>query len=141
MGQRKQQDLGQPAAEHLHDDTAVEPRNIVSRGAIPAAKLDPAHVLDIAAGVDVRRDERERRHAVAEEAHGKPVLHGELARETPCDAGVAVVVDDDAEDVPASRRNHVGSKGVWAGISSSMAHTCRAGAREARERKIPRRTK
>ena len=100
--------VGQAATERLdHDVGRLGDR----RTARTTADLDAVDALRVARRVDARRDPGERRESVMPQ-RTPARARGELPREPPADARIAVVVDDLAEDVPAgSHGGHDGAPG------------------------------
>jgi predicted DsbA family dithiol-disulfide isomerase len=98
--------IGQAAAERLHDD--IGQREHGRRDGGKCAHADAACGLVGNVGAHSGHEAREARDVVDPQRHRNAVLARQLARQPPRHAGVAEVVDDAAEDVPAQRRRHGG---------------------------------
>src|SRR5438874_4000909 len=92
--------IRKPATESFDHHRARLRAQIGSRSC-PDADFHACSALPIARGIDRRYETRERRQRIDVEAHWQPVLASQHSRETPGDAGVAVVIDHGTEDVPA----------------------------------------
>ena len=68
--------------------------------AAPAPDLDVVHPLLLTPRVDLWSQARESHERIDEQANRDAVLGGELSRQAPRDADVAVVIDGDTEYVP-----------------------------------------
>ena len=106
-GTRHRRDVGfgKAAAKGFDDDVG---RWRWRKGFRPAPHRHACRLLELARRIDGRRDPREGGKVILPQRHVLRVLGHELPRETPADAGVAVVVDDPAENVPAAGCGHEG---------------------------------